>query len=260
MLQFTYKLKLTERVKAKCSRHPRYNPVKDGRAGVRGGCSTCFSLYDLHQARIALDAAQREFVRRPVRGRGNANPARGKPPTQPRNLPCMLRTEIERLRVQPLCFLRTRIVGNDAVESGHAALRTGRGRGCYETRQSRWGLQTRCTHLNQRHGFTGAWFPFRLTWPQSHSELCSFLITEMPYLDCRQSVRIALGASRIGASREVTALSPQPMGDEQRSTFCELLGVRRVDGVQPALTSFGGSADRRWSRRRLAPNGQRPLL
>jgi hypothetical protein len=30
MLQFTYKLKLTERVKAKCSRHPRYNPVKDG--------------------------------------------------------------------------------------------------------------------------------------------------------------------------------------------------------------------------------------
>jgi hypothetical protein len=64
MLQFTYKLKLTERVKAKCSRHPRYNPVKDGRAGIRGGCSTCFSLYDLHQARIALDAAQREFVRR----------------------------------------------------------------------------------------------------------------------------------------------------------------------------------------------------
>lgn len=64
MLQFTYKLKLAERVKAKCSRHPRYNPEKDGRAGIRGGCSTCFSLYDLQQARIALDAAQREFVRR----------------------------------------------------------------------------------------------------------------------------------------------------------------------------------------------------
>ena len=46
------------------SRHPRYNPVKDGRAGIRGGCSTCFSLYDVHQARIALDLAQREFVRR----------------------------------------------------------------------------------------------------------------------------------------------------------------------------------------------------
>ena len=57
MLQFTYKLKLTERVKAKCSRHPRYNPEKDGRAGIRGGCSTCFSLYDLHQARLALDVS-----------------------------------------------------------------------------------------------------------------------------------------------------------------------------------------------------------
>jgi hypothetical protein len=64
MLKFTYKLKIAERVKAKCSRHPRYNPEKDGRAGIRGACSGCFSLYDLHQARIALDAAHREFIRR----------------------------------------------------------------------------------------------------------------------------------------------------------------------------------------------------
>jgi hypothetical protein len=64
MLQFTYKLKITERVKGKCSRHPRYNPEKDGRAGIRGACSCCFSLYDLYQARVALDAAQREFTRR----------------------------------------------------------------------------------------------------------------------------------------------------------------------------------------------------
>jgi hypothetical protein len=64
MLQFTYKLKITERVKGKCSRHPRYNPEKDGRAGIRGACSCCFSLYDLYQARMALDAAQREFIRR----------------------------------------------------------------------------------------------------------------------------------------------------------------------------------------------------
>jgi hypothetical protein len=64
MLQFTYKLKINERVKGKCSRHPRYNPDKDGRAGIRGGCSFCFSLYDLYQARMALDAAQREFLRR----------------------------------------------------------------------------------------------------------------------------------------------------------------------------------------------------
>jgi hypothetical protein len=35
-----------------------------------------------------------------------------------RNLPPILRTEIERVRVQPLCFLRMRIVRSDAVESG----------------------------------------------------------------------------------------------------------------------------------------------
>ena len=64
----------------------------------------------------------------PVRGRGKATPARGKPPTQRRNLPCIPRTEIERLRVQPHCSLRRRIVGSDAVESGHAALRTRRAR------------------------------------------------------------------------------------------------------------------------------------
>jgi hypothetical protein len=64
MFQFTDKLKITERVKAKCERHPRYNPERNGRGGIRGGCSTCFSLFDLHQARLALEAAQREFLRR----------------------------------------------------------------------------------------------------------------------------------------------------------------------------------------------------
>jgi hypothetical protein len=64
MLQFNYKLKVSERVKAKCNRHPRYNPERDGRGGIKGGCSTCFSLFDLHQARLSLDAAHREFLRR----------------------------------------------------------------------------------------------------------------------------------------------------------------------------------------------------
>ena len=64
MFQFTYKLKVSERVKAKCDRHPRYNPEKDGRGGIKGGCSGCFALFDLHQARQALDAAHREFLRR----------------------------------------------------------------------------------------------------------------------------------------------------------------------------------------------------
>jgi hypothetical protein len=44
MFQFSYKLKVSERVKAKCERHPRYNPERDGRGGIKEGCSTCFSL------------------------------------------------------------------------------------------------------------------------------------------------------------------------------------------------------------------------
>jgi len=64
MFQFNYKLKVSERVKAKCDRHPRYNPEREGRGGIKGGCSTCFSLFDLHQARLSLDAAHREFLRR----------------------------------------------------------------------------------------------------------------------------------------------------------------------------------------------------
>ncbi len=66
MFQFSYKLKVTESVKAKCERHPRYNPERDGRGGIKGGCATCFSLYDLHQARLTLDSALRDFLRKAV--------------------------------------------------------------------------------------------------------------------------------------------------------------------------------------------------
>jgi hypothetical protein len=62
MLKFQYKLRLDERVRAKCPRHPRYNP-EEGR-NIKGVCSTCFNVYDLYQARLAMDAAVREFVRR----------------------------------------------------------------------------------------------------------------------------------------------------------------------------------------------------
>ncbi len=64
MLKFTYKLKLTERVTAKCSRHPRYNPEKEGKGGIKGGCSGCYDLYALFQSREALAAAAKEFTGR----------------------------------------------------------------------------------------------------------------------------------------------------------------------------------------------------
>ena len=63
MLKFAYKLKIAERLTAKCSRHPRYNPEKDGRAAIKGGCSGCFALFDLYQSRLALEASAQKFQR-----------------------------------------------------------------------------------------------------------------------------------------------------------------------------------------------------
>ena len=64
MLKFVYKQRITERITAKCPRHPRYNPEKDGSGSIRANCSTCWSIYDLQKARVKLDNAVREFVRR----------------------------------------------------------------------------------------------------------------------------------------------------------------------------------------------------
>jgi hypothetical protein len=62
MLKFTYKAKINSRVVAKCPKHPRYNPEKEGR-NLKGGCSTCFTLFDLFQARVQLEAALHNFER-----------------------------------------------------------------------------------------------------------------------------------------------------------------------------------------------------
>jgi hypothetical protein len=65
MFQFNYKLKVSERVKAKCERHPRYNPERGGRGGIKGLMfDLLLSLFSLHQAKLSLDAAHREFLRR----------------------------------------------------------------------------------------------------------------------------------------------------------------------------------------------------
>jgi hypothetical protein len=86
MFQFSYKLKVAERIKAKCERHPRYNPERDGRNGIKGGCSTCYSLYDLHQARLMLDSAHREFLRKAIPWTRKSEPRKPRP-LDPRDMP-----------------------------------------------------------------------------------------------------------------------------------------------------------------------------
>ena len=63
MMKLAYKLKVAERLTAKCSRHPRYNPEKEGRGGIKGGCMGCWALFDLYQSRIALEASAQKFQR-----------------------------------------------------------------------------------------------------------------------------------------------------------------------------------------------------
>lgn len=64
MLRLTYTIKLNERIRAKCSRHPRYNPEIDGRGGITDRCAGCYSLYDLYQAKTELEDSVRQFLRR----------------------------------------------------------------------------------------------------------------------------------------------------------------------------------------------------
>ncbi len=45
----------------RCSRHKRFNPVVDGRGGVRGGCARCTLLCDIWEASLKLNQLIRRF-------------------------------------------------------------------------------------------------------------------------------------------------------------------------------------------------------
>ena len=45
-------------VKYVCDKHPRYDPGRDGQAGIKGGCYRCVELFELYTALIALTREQ----------------------------------------------------------------------------------------------------------------------------------------------------------------------------------------------------------
>lgn len=61
MLVYRNRLKRKYSVKAKCSRHPRYNPEKSGRGGIVGGCNGCEEVYDFWFLTKRLDAVLHEM-------------------------------------------------------------------------------------------------------------------------------------------------------------------------------------------------------
>jgi len=62
MLKFRFKLKINDAIEAKCPRHPRFNPEKEGH-NFKGGCSTCRELWNVYRAKLELEHAVRVFQR-----------------------------------------------------------------------------------------------------------------------------------------------------------------------------------------------------
>lgn len=41
-------------LKLRCENHPRYNPVTDGEAAIRGACVRCMGLLELYRAYLNI--------------------------------------------------------------------------------------------------------------------------------------------------------------------------------------------------------------
>lgn len=61
MMKIVINLKLKRRVKHTCMKHPRYSPERNGQAGIMGGCSECSRMFSLYRAKLAAEAAVRDF-------------------------------------------------------------------------------------------------------------------------------------------------------------------------------------------------------
>ena len=49
---------------AKCEKHPRYDPEKHGKGGIKAGCERCWELWELYQhVRYWVSSSQGELVR-----------------------------------------------------------------------------------------------------------------------------------------------------------------------------------------------------
>ncbi len=61
MLRLKTRLNIRSRVEAKCDKHIRYNPEKDGRGGIKGACSRCEFLYAIFATQQTMLNAARDF-------------------------------------------------------------------------------------------------------------------------------------------------------------------------------------------------------
>lgn len=64
MLRLVCKVRLTQTIRAKCVRHPSYDPATEGKNHILDRCATCRELRDLYESSISLQKAVRDFERR----------------------------------------------------------------------------------------------------------------------------------------------------------------------------------------------------
>ena len=59
-----FKRVINENIRARCTKHPKYDPEQDGHAGIKDKCSACTDIFFLYEASEKLDKFIREFTRR----------------------------------------------------------------------------------------------------------------------------------------------------------------------------------------------------
>jgi len=64
MLKFHYKLRLNQAIRAKCERHPAYDPSTAGKDHINDRCATCKDILDLYESKLSLEKAVKNFERR----------------------------------------------------------------------------------------------------------------------------------------------------------------------------------------------------
>lgn len=60
MLKMNVKITIKRRLRAKCAKHPGYNP-ESGAGKIRGNCKQCRALFEVTQARDQLHEAAARF-------------------------------------------------------------------------------------------------------------------------------------------------------------------------------------------------------
>jgi len=64
MLRLVCKVSLNRTIRARCERHPTFDPMEEGKDYIRDRCATCRELLDLYESKISLEKAIRNFERR----------------------------------------------------------------------------------------------------------------------------------------------------------------------------------------------------